>query len=126
MHDPVTTPQPTGGGSTPPGYRGSTAADRTLDERAPSASDAELSDDGLAALAMAADPDAPVDDDALPRWELVGDAADRYLPESSRPFAMGGRVLRGWRRLVIVLIIVSFLVIDAYGLCNTSGLVRFG
>ena len=101
----------------------STAPDLTLE--APDA-DAAISDDELAALALAANPDASLDDDAVPLWELVGYTADRYLPEWYMPSPIGGRVLRGWRRRVIVLIIVSFLVIDAYGLCNTYGLVKFG
>jgi hypothetical protein len=108
------------------GYRGITTTDLTLDARDERSSDAVISDDELAALALAADPEAPVDDDAVPLWELVGYAADRYLPEWYMPAPLGGRVLRGWRRRVIVLLIVSFLVIDAYGLCNTYGLVKFG
>ena len=107
-------------------YRGRTAVDLTLDARAAPGSDAGISDDELAALAMAANPDAPVERDAVPLWEHIGYAADRYLPEWYMPAPMGGRVLRGWRRRVVVLVIVSFLVIDAYGLCNTYGVVRFG
>lgn len=33
----------------------------------------------------------------------------------------GVRILRGWRRQVIFLVIAAFLTITAYGLCNTYG-----
>ncbi len=85
-----------------------------------------FTDEELSALALAADPDAPVDDDAVCLWELTGDRPDPRLPEWYMPSPMGGRLLHGWRRRVIVLIIISFLTIDAYGLCNTYGWVHFG
>jgi hypothetical protein len=34
--------------------------------------------------------------------------------------------MHGWRRRMVLLIIVSFLLIDAYGLCSTYGHVGFG
>ena len=86
----------------------------------------DISDDELAAEALAADPDAPVPDDAvalsaenlgsdlLPGW---------YMPT---PAAVGGRLLQGWRRRVVLLVIASFLLINAYGLCSTYGHVGFG
>jgi hypothetical protein len=43
------------------------------------------------------------------------------------PAAMGsGRLLRGWRRRVVLLIVASFVLINAYGLCSTYGHVAFG
>jgi hypothetical protein len=30
----------------------------------------------------------------------------------------GGRLLRGWQRIPVGLVIASFLVINAFGLCN--------
>ena len=33
--------------------------------------DRNVSDDELAALALAADPDAPLEDDARPLWEII-------------------------------------------------------
>ena len=87
---------------------------------------AAFTDDELAALALAADPDQPVDDDAVSFWEMTGYAPGRRLPEWYMPSPMGGKLVFGWRRRVVLLIIVSFLLIDAYGLCNTYGWVHFG
>jgi hypothetical protein len=80
-----------------------------------------ISDDELTALALAADPDAPLDDDAVSLWELMDEGSD-LLPGWYMPSPMtGGRRLRGWRRRVAILIVVAFLLIDAYGLCSTYG-----
>lgn len=85
------------------------------------------SDHELSALALAADPDVAVDDDAVCLWDLTGFGAIRLLPEWYMPSPMrGARVLRGWRRRLVLLIVVSLLVIDAYGLCSTYGQLRFG
>jgi hypothetical protein len=35
-------------------------------------------------------------------------------------------LVHGWRRHVVILVVVAFLAIDAYGLCNTYGWVAFG
>jgi hypothetical protein len=83
-------------------------------------------DDELADLALAADPELAVDDDAVCLWDLTGERPDHRLPEWYMPSPMGARLLYGWRRRVILLVIISFLVIDAYGLCNTYGRVAFG
>ncbi len=85
-----------------------------------------FSDDELSALALAADPDEPLDEDAVSFWELARDHEVQRLPEWYMPSPRGARLVRGWRRHVVLLIIVSFLVIDAYGLCNTYGWVHFG
>ena len=85
-----------------------------------------LTDDELTDLALSADPDVSVDDDAVCLWDLTGDRPGHRLPEWYMPSPMGARLLYGWRRRVIVFIIISFLVIDAYGLCNTYGRVAFG
>ncbi|MEO7556492.1 MAG: hypothetical protein ABIV94_07810, partial [Acidimicrobiales bacterium] len=76
--------------------------------------DMQLTDEELTRLALAADPDAPLPDDAVSLWEL-----DRVegglLPEWYMPAPMGGRRLRGWRRRLVVVLIVTFVLIDAYG-----------
>lgn len=73
-----------------------------------------IDDAALAAEALAADPDVPVPDDAVPfdahTEPLVG---DWYMP------APHGRLLRGWKRRVALLLVATFLVIEAYGLCST-------
>ena len=84
--------------------------------------DDPLSDEELAVFALAADPDVPLDDEAVCLWQLTGPGVDGLLPEWYMPSpAPGLRRLRGWRRWVIVLIIIAFLAIDAYGLCSTYG-----
>ena len=88
---------------------------------------APLTDEELAAFALAADPDSPVDDDAVCLWQLTEPATDGLLPGWYMPSpAVGRRQLRGWRRWVVILIIVSFVAINAYGLCSTYGRVLFG
>ena len=77
-----------------------------------------ISDDELTAAALAADPDAPLPEDATSIWEPVDPlVADWYMPA---PMA-GGRRLHGWRRRVVLLLVATFLLIEAYGLCSTYG-----
>jgi hypothetical protein len=79
-----------------------------------------ISDEELTALALAADPDAPLADDAVCLTDVIGPGGPRLLPEWYMPAPMGGAApLRGWRRHVIGLVIAAFLLITAYGLCNT-------
>lgn len=81
-----------------------------------------MTDEELTALALAADPDAPLDDDAVSIWDLDPDRADPLLPEWYMPAASGGVAAGpGWRRRVAILVIVSFLAINAAGLCSTYG-----
>lgn len=86
-----------------------------------------MSDDELTAIALAADPDAPLDQSAVPLAEyLHQEGDDQLLPGWYMPAPMqGARRLRGWRRRVAILVIVAFLLIDAYGLCSTYGSVVF-
>jgi hypothetical protein len=86
----------------------------------------ELADDELCALALAADPETKVDDDAVSFWDLTSRDADPSLPDWYMPAPMtGGRLLRGWQRVPVGLVIASFLVINAFGLCNTYGHLGF-
>ena len=87
---------------------------------------APFTDEELSAFALAADPDQPLADDAVSLWELTGYLPGRRLPEWYMPSPMGGKLVYGWRRRVVLFVIVSFLLIDAYGLCNTYGWVHFG
>jgi hypothetical protein len=83
-------------------------------------------DEELTALALAADPDSAVDADAVCLWDLVASPSGQLLPQWYMPAPMGGtRLLQGWRRRVAFLVIVSFILIDAYGLCSTYGQVVF-
>jgi hypothetical protein len=76
-----------------------------------------ISDDELAAEALAADPDAPLPDDAIP---LVDPSAPALVGAWYMP-APRSRLLHGWRRRVALLIVATFLVIEVYGLCSTYG-----
>jgi hypothetical protein len=77
-----------------------------------------FTDDELAALALAADPDAPIDDDAAPFGQADGDLA--LLPEWYMPAA--GSVRRTRPRVIAVsAIIASLVIVNGVGLCVTSG-----
>jgi hypothetical protein len=82
-----------------------------------------LSDDELTELALAADPGAPLPDDAVP--------IDVHLARTgpSLPlWYMPPVVARGgprWKTPVVLVIVGAFLLIEAMGLCNTYGLLQF-
>jgi hypothetical protein len=82
----------------------------------------EISDDELTQLALAADPDAEIPSDAVPLSELFGDDTGSLLPSWYMP-AVARHAVHGrrWKRVVVILVILIFLAIDAYGLCNTYG-----
>ena len=89
-----------------------------------------LTDDELSALALAADPDTDVGDDAVCLWDLAPTGTPQLLPSWYMPSPVGGpAILTGWRRRVarfsIAFIVMSFLAINAYGLCNTYGQLNF-
>jgi hypothetical protein len=87
---------------------------------------AQITDDELAVLAIAADPDPEVDEDAVSLWTLSSDEDD-LLPAWYMPSPMARtRLLHGWRRNVVLLLIASFILINAAGLCVTYGWVQFG
>ena len=85
----------------------------------------QVDDDELTALALAADPDAPIPADAVP-WsgggELDPGMPAWYMPPTGR----GAGAQPGWRRRVAVGVIASIGVINAAGLCITYGHVTFG
>ena len=85
-----------------------------------------VTDDELTALALAADPDTEVDDDAVSLWGVAETEADDLLPAWYMPAPAGSRLVHGWRRSVVLLLIASFIVINAAGLCVTYGWVSFG
>ena len=79
-----------------------------------------VSDEELAAEAIAADPD-PCLDDALPVAAVLGRAEDAALPAWYMPAPMAGARLLGWRRGVVYAFVLALLVIEAFGLCTTFG-----
>jgi hypothetical protein len=95
---------------------------KSTSPRPPADDDRELgqpfTDEELTAWALAADPDEPLPDDAEP-W-VNGVDGEGLLPSWYMPAPGGGR-RGGWRAAVAILVIVSFLVINALGLCITYG-----
>lgn len=87
-----------------------------------------VTDEELAELAMAADPETAVTDDAVPLSEFLGaDGEGELLPGWYMPApARAGRLLQGWRRRMALVIVASFVLINAFGLCSTYGHVGFG
>lgn len=80
-----------------------------------------LSDEELTELALAADPNAPLDADAVP-WHVA--LGLNPLPEWYMPIPMARGRGRG-TRIVVASLVVGFLVIGAFGLCITSGFIQF-
>jgi hypothetical protein len=83
-----------------------------------------VSEDELVSLALAADPDALPDDDAVPVDAYLGTQPSLlplwYMP---RPIARSGS---RWRLAVVVTVVGAFLVIEALGLCSVFGHVTIG
>ncbi|HEY3833485.1 MAG TPA: hypothetical protein VGO03_14400 [Acidimicrobiia bacterium] len=83
-----------------------------------------ISDEELTALALAAHDDDIVPDDAVPFMAFGGDDGDALLPSWYMPAASAGgngKAQKGWRRIAVLAVIVAFLTIDCYGMCNTYG-----
>lgn len=81
--------------------------------------DFELTDEELTALALAADPDAELADDAVP-FSPYPAAACGALPAWYMPPVMASH-MGSWRRGIVFGLIAAFLLIDAFGLCMTYG-----
>jgi hypothetical protein len=82
--------------------------------------DLPLSEDELTSLAMAADPDAPLSDDAIPLSLHLAKFAGAALPEWYMAPATSGSGRR-WRTPVVLAIVFAFVLTEALGLCNTFG-----
>lgn len=81
----------------------------------------DISDEELAELALAADPNLSLQN-ARPIAEVIGPAGESTLPEWYMPAVMGGGLhLSGWRRGLIFTFITALVVIEAFGLCSTYG-----
>jgi hypothetical protein len=73
----------------------------------------------LTALALAADPGAPLDEDAVTVAQYLGEHAG-LLPSWYMPTPMA-RTGSRWRIPVVVAIVAAFVIIEAFGLCSTFG-----
>ncbi len=78
----------------------------------------EITDEELEAEALAADPHAPIDDDAEP---FGGSPDPGLLPDWYMPINGPIRRTRS-RRVVVIGIIVALLVVNGAGLCVTYGI----
>ena len=85
--------------------------------------DVPISDEDLAALAMAADPTTPVAPDAVPLEVYLG-TGPGLLPEWYMPRVTSRRAT-GRRRVVIGSLVGAFVLIEAFGLCSTYGQLPF-
>ncbi len=79
----------------------------------------DLTEDELIALALAADPNGPLDVDAVPLAQYLGEHAG-LLPDWYMPTPMARTGAR-WRIPVVVAIVAAFVIIEALGLCSTFG-----
>ena len=78
-----------------------------------------ITDEELTALALAADPNPVIDLNAVP-WSPSDPPGVQLLPDWYMPAPLTRR--RGsWPMAIAAIVIVGFLVIDAFGLCITSG-----
>jgi hypothetical protein len=82
-----------------------------------------VTEDELTALALAADPDAPLSADAVPLSMHLAQFAGA-LPQWYMPPAMARQGSK-WRLPVIGTIVAAFLLIEGLGLCNTYGILNF-
>jgi hypothetical protein len=89
--------------------------------------DQVLTEDQLTAMALAADPGGPMDEDAVPLSVYLGAMGQvgGLLPQWYMPTPMARRA-RGWRVPVVVAIVAAFLIIEALGLCSTFGQLTIG
>ena len=86
---------------------------------APDTDEMVITDEELTALALAADPDAPLAEDAVPLSSLVMEYPE-LLPSWYMP-APGGFTRSPGRRAVVAVIVVALFAVNAVGLCVTSG-----
>ena len=85
--------------------------------------DEPLTDAELTALALAADPNAPVAEGAVPigiHLAQIGSSLPLwYMPPAA---SSGGR---RWKTPFVIAIVSAFLLIDLMGLCNTYGVLNW-
>ena len=88
-------------------------------------SDRGITDEQLTQLALAADPDAPIPEDAVPMSVHLSQFAPAPLPLWYMPAVARSGGSRRWRVPVVIAVVSAFFLIDALGLCNTYGILSF-
>ncbi len=81
-----------------------------------------FTDEELTALALAADPRAPLDPAAI-AWDGAVLHQRGLLPDWYMPTPVARRGLLP--RAVVIALVAGFLMINAFGLCITSGFISF-
>ena len=84
----------------------------------------EISDTELSELALRADPNCPITDDAVP-LRLAPAHASSLLGAWYMP-PLAARRVSGWRMWVMLSIVGILLVLEALGLCSVFGQVVIG
>ena len=90
-----------------------------VDEMPGTFTDAELT-----ALALAADPDQPLNSDAVPMSDYLSSQSVGLLPEWYMAPAMTRHISRV-PQFIVMVVIGAFLLIEAVGLCSTYGQLPF-
>ncbi len=86
--------------------------------------DETFSEDELTALALAADPDAPIAESAVPIGTYLSQMGSA-LPIWYMPPVAATRSGRRWKAPFVVAVVSAFLLIDLLGLCNTYGVLTW-
>jgi hypothetical protein len=77
----------------------------------------------LTALALAADPNAPIDEAAVPIGVHLAQLGSALPPWYMPPVASRGG--RRWKAPFVIAVVSAFLLIDLMGLCNTYGILSW-
>ncbi len=85
----------------------------------------EITDEELTALALAADPDAPLDPDAVPIGRYLG-VEPGLLPSWYMAAATARAGANRWRTVIVLAVVAAFLTIEALGLCSAYGQLSLG
>lgn len=81
-----------------------------------------VDEEELAAEALAAAPRDVPEEGAVSWWELTGQGHLDLLPAWYMPSPrLGSRAVTGWRRVLLLALVATLLLICAAGLCSTYG-----
>ncbi|HWD52333.1 MAG TPA: hypothetical protein VG412_08030 [Acidimicrobiales bacterium] len=83
-----------------------------------------LTDSELTELALGADPNAPLDADAMPMDVYLAQSPG-LLPEWYMPLGLA-RPVSGWKVPVVAVLVATFLVLEGLGLCTAYGHIVIG
>jgi hypothetical protein len=82
----------------------------------------DITEDELTELALAADPAAPLAEDAVPISVHLSQFAAAPLPLWYMPAVARSGGGRRWKLPLVLAVVSAFVLIDALGLCNTYGI----